>query len=718
MPEVISSVAAADLAQRQRRSPPYSASVAEGGDDRVSTVYGQLAGDLPDWITQLVDEKKLALGEIGLTAPDAYATAPFSDGSMAVHVTSGYIRLFDAVATDLASTMPLGTDGQGPPALSVTDAVFHTVSLLEQVRQKRLIGGLKLDTRRLDLPPIVQKVAAYLSDSALRFVLAHELGHVAASRNSGAASNASAEQEADDFGLSLLLASRRPRDVTRLGALFTLRFHLCVQRAGFTFKDFVTSIGSRFAALEERIRGDSSTSASDLQAIAELEAFFSKVEEVLDFTSRSRPPGSAKTPLPTSWQSASVLKELQAREPPWDVSKDGGPLDQTRFFLQLLAPLLGGLEPLLSSGRVSVGEVGRPEPIAERHDYADGSVLVILSSGLIFLLLAASRFLHAGTAIATRDGGPPTSCTDPAAAATVLADIFCELGANGLTQDELFCAVPGFWSPSSDSFPCPIADFSSDHMRLATDLAYGAGSFILLSKLLGRETRQDEFASAAPAADIPAGEVAALVLFALSVPFLGFRQSYPAVQFALRFRDWLAAVGVGAPLLRLETIDDAPWRCVGSPRAYDYLCRLNEAYDLTGRLGLRRLQGGALPRPGDLPAPLLQPQMEPELLASDCQAWFIAGGIYQCAQEDAPKEDVLAALTEITAGLSPAALGAFASSLRQRVSLKLVLPEHEPDHDFAQAEVDILEWLIAQAAEPVRAAFAALESTSSAEAVD
>ncbi len=290
------SEAADELANRRLEHPPSGRDTTGGPVDRVTGFYASLEPNLPKWVSDMYQSGDLAVGEEGLHIPDASCKI-FPDDSHAIVITSGYLDLFQAVAGDLCAGVTHLSDGTIlEPQLSPVDMVLRIASLLRQFRDKFLIDGHALDTYSLELSPNLQRLAHNLAMAAGLFAFAHELGHVGAKAKTVNNPGTSEEQDADIFAFTLLLAAapRLNLGMSYAGALFSLRLHACLERAGFRFSDPSRSLQERVAWLKGGIRTKLSSGLIERNDFAWIEVvldrFLAPVEKLLPALDQAQNP--------------------------------------------------------------------------------------------------------------------------------------------------------------------------------------------------------------------------------------------------------------------------------------------------------------------------------------------------------------------------------------------------------------------------------------------
>jgi hypothetical protein len=68
-----------------------------------------------------------------------------------------------------------------------------------------------------------------------------------------------------------------------------------------------------------------------------------------------------------------------------------------KLILDLRSDVTASLQEVANSGRLSVSEVGVPQPYAFTKHFGDGSHMILFASGLMNFLLAVAQTLHGAT---------------------------------------------------------------------------------------------------------------------------------------------------------------------------------------------------------------------------------------------------------------------------------------------------------------------------------
>jgi hypothetical protein len=730
------------LEGRQDADPPWRRPGKDAPLDRIKALYELLEPNLPSWATTGFQTGSLVIGEIGLQSPEAF-TQPFSDGSHAIVITSGYLHLFQTVARDVSAALDLSPEGKNlVPLLSHGDAIQRIAAWLQQYLNGDIFHGYSLGEYDLALSPAQDQLANTISRMAALFTFAHELGHVGVDVNHTRRQTSSDEQDADVVGFTLLLASSKRLDLgmAYAGALFAVRLHACLEKAGFKFKDARVSLTDRVNFLKGGIKTDIAKNLmrpGDLTwawAEAVFQLLFEPVAGLLSYSdqlhrvsaqpiSESPNQGSARSVNATERKKAAVrLRELKRDFPPWEWTTDGRPLDRTVWLRKTLTRALPHLRPYISDSRqFFIGEVGLPEPQVTVHDFEDGSLAIVLNSGLIHLVTAVSRFLHTRIVVRSASGESAGSLVSNSDAVDLISELFREVGRGTADRTFLEFALPGFSRLQEDRGS--LQPLTREQMILADELALGAVSFIMLSSFYDATSKRykpldrsvvkqlvpglsyEEFEERRQFDPDGLGERAAAFHFSGAVPWLGFRQTFAASLFAIRVLNCIKMATESSfqpDPERMNRITMAPWRQCGSEMAVRYMTNVGTFYDSIMKAVEISISGAPIFPSTNGPALAIELELEESLWASQCIAWWIAGGIGQVVRGEENAQSVLDCTKELTSNLTEIALRAFANSLIDNPTIKGRLDLDLPDHQRAQRRREVVDWIIARLPERER----------------
>lgn len=716
--------AAIELKKRQKDNPPGIIDHSGNGHDRVHSLFELLKPKLPGRVKERDKKGMLAVGEVGLDGPDAYLEK-FHDGSQAIIITSGLLRLFYYVACDVISLQSNHLENyKSDIHLSPGDTAFRIASLLQQVREGSPWKGYTLDTYALTLSPEQKEKTQNLYQAMVFFTLIHEIGHVSVETATAEPVYSSQELEADFVAFMMLLSvsDQFMLDQCLIGALLSLQLFVSLESTGYQFNDPKTSLAERIAKLKAYSVVDPARQYLGIKGLGQLiisfaflDDLFKRVGAVLQFMNLVKGgggPSAGKVKLlPTGPTLAfRKLQELQRQYPPWEYDSEGGRLDRTKYILEKLGPIAAKVD-LNGLGWVAVGEVGGGEPVSSIQVFEDGSKLIVFNSGLFELILAVSRYLHTRVAVEPAAPEKPNSIWPLSAVVLHIVELFNELESEGLRPFSNILLPPALWEPQALHWWLlgkkldPLAD---GQYRAAQELAEGAEMFILLTRLYECNVEANS--------EIPAeftGESAAVMFFVFGVMDFGYRKTLPGILLAVRVRDWVELVwpSLKRPkYLTPQMVTSANWGMSGSLDSVRYLKETGSFFEWIMEQVDYGLAHGVdettLPKTGTR---LIDKAAEELLLAGDCIAWYLATGILFCVQENGKREDVLVVLMRLAQGLSQPALERLADSLFERVSIKLVLEPHLPGRAVAEQEVELLGWLITQLPENMKHIFEAAQ---------
>lgn len=718
-------LAALEIARLQKEYPPWTLSAEGSRVDHVKQYYVMLQPNLPKWANEMYQSNKLVVGEEGMHKPDAYRKFFAADGSHAILITSGYLRLFNAVASDLMACATLLPNGKkvAAPLLSQADAIVRVASVLRQFKDGYLSEGHALDLYPVKLDDYLRSCATDLTDGAGLFMLAHELGHVAITVGGRNPELTSEEKDADVVAFALLLAASERLNLGTMyaGAFFSLRLHACLERAGFHFLDQKASLSDRTDWLKGSVRAWLNRLNPVGMAWIEVvvDQLLTAVEALLLSWStqdgQAQPSASAavqddaaseSSTTPRKTQAMSEMERLVQANPPWEMTRDGLPLDRTKTLLRLLESITPErIQSMRASGHLVIAEVGESDPRIVSQDFADGSHAIIVNSALFAVIEAVSRFLHTRTAVTVESGEtvPATAPLDETA--QWIAGIFHE--ANAGEFPKISYLRPGLMLPLDD-IPNTQNMLADAQEALAFELAEGAGAFMLMSEIyrtIGNIS--------ANKGGRPSSEGMAAFAFSLAVPWIGFRKTYAASLFALRVSALIGLSTSQQPQMNLtvEQLRAVPWRILGSHAAFEYMTNIGNRYDRLMEIVSRALQGqDVFVDPGDYEPIKLDLALENRLWLRESAAWVIAGGIYESVMGDKAPDGILPPLVRLIDDLSEDSIRQLAEALIDRVLLKAGQPSYTPDQLASERKFEVLRSLITQLKEPARSIFVAAAS--------
>jgi hypothetical protein len=162
--------AAEELAKQRREYPLYST-------DRAAALFGRMVPLADSKLESLRQAQALLVGEVNRPLPNA-KTFHYPDGSHAIMLFSGLLDFFSSTARILLGGSHMHREGKVEnPFLSPEDVIANLQALFERWTPEGIATG-----RNTNEPPIVlskesAESADALGQSALLFILSHELGH-------------------------------------------------------------------------------------------------------------------------------------------------------------------------------------------------------------------------------------------------------------------------------------------------------------------------------------------------------------------------------------------------------------------------------------------------------------------------------------------------------------------------------------------------------------
>jgi hypothetical protein len=210
-----------------------------------------------DEFAQLVASGKVIVAEIGKAAPNATTFHFQEDASHLVTVNSGLIEFLDAVARALFRATTVYKETTVPPEGDIDDVIGRLADLFCAWQAVPGSEESAIDPTRIPLPPQAGSSAALLAAESLRFILAHELGHVrsAVLTKSTTALSRDQEFEADAAGVNLLLATGIQQRMAFAGSVVALRALAVLQSMGHVFAGTHPPPLDRLGALFKAVRG-------------------------------------------------------------------------------------------------------------------------------------------------------------------------------------------------------------------------------------------------------------------------------------------------------------------------------------------------------------------------------------------------------------------------------------------------------------------------------
>ncbi|HHT9126076.1 MAG TPA: hypothetical protein ACFYD6_09695 [Candidatus Brocadiia bacterium] len=251
------------LAAAQRRSPPIPTPGIQ--QDCGQRLYSRLEQRLPADIRELFTAGTVAIGELGILTPDAFADFVPPAG-YAIQIHAGLPRFLYRVSRALHTRMRVFSDPGGREVQEPTTAVEETVAIMEMVFRnfmtKHKIAGpsdYKISREQIEN-------ASALSTHAETFAVAHEIGHVVLWRKHGGVPEAFSYQQeldADRLALTFILGvAAEPSAMSDLsarmayaGAEFALRVYAGLEHLGYKFKESHPLPGKRLEEIRRMASG-------------------------------------------------------------------------------------------------------------------------------------------------------------------------------------------------------------------------------------------------------------------------------------------------------------------------------------------------------------------------------------------------------------------------------------------------------------------------------
>lgn len=723
--------------------------------DRIPRLLGLVHQNLPAWATALLQEGQLVAGEVRLRRPDAFAES-FDDGSHYICITTGYIQLVYAAVRYFAAQLKVTPDGIDlSPSLSPPDSSMRLASVLWQYQAGLLHGGYTLDVIPCELSPDQESRASELTDAALLFTVLHELGHISIKVNNIPPDSKSEEQEADLFAFAMFLSSRERLYLpwTYAGALFSLRLHDCLEKAGYHFEDKTAAFHDRLTWLQGAIRAscdrptlkevvwnrDTLKEVAWIEVVSEM--FFGPVQSDLLRL------GSIPSPLEllaklsgreertrniSNSEARKKLEAMQKKFPVWEKGTDGTPLDRTRWALKTIESLFpDDLKAKIAAHDLVIGEVGQGEAYAKMERFPDGTRMVTISSGMFALLLSAAEFLQLRFKV-RRSPTQEVGTISPRGIVVAYISLLMSYSGQGLfNRSTGMFAHPGIWHPDELENELLLVELqwgrinhlTDEQYRLAYELYEGAVAYLLLSRITEALMETWPVVSTEGAASAEEvltrwssdkspqfiGSALAMEIIEHNMPVFGIRKTYAAVLLATRV-DRCVALARG---LDQEPKDFGPeqvkvgaWN-LGESEAIALLKSVGDSYDGLMTLVEEVLKQGMDPLTlQDGPPTVFDPTAEERVWARACIAPLIAGGIYRyVVMSDITAEDVLHKINETTKPMSLQAVEEVAEELLNRLLAGLKAPEDRPEYDDARKEMEFLDSLIERLPDPARRIF-------------
>jgi hypothetical protein len=161
-----------EIEKRQRESQL-------AGRDRVAEIFGNMV-PIPDPVLdRLRRNGALLVGEENNSLPNA-KTFHYTDGSHAIVIYSGMLDFYKSATDILFSATTSYRNGRViEPIATLEEATAHLQALFETWTPEGIAQDRISRVSQLPLPPETAENADQLRQAILRFVLSHELGHVA-----------------------------------------------------------------------------------------------------------------------------------------------------------------------------------------------------------------------------------------------------------------------------------------------------------------------------------------------------------------------------------------------------------------------------------------------------------------------------------------------------------------------------------------------------------
>jgi hypothetical protein len=320
------------LAKRQTKYPVSSDR--PGGLDRAWSLYQDLTAGLPPTLCTYASDGAVAVGELGRNAPDV-RMVPTGDGAV-IEFTSGMIDFIDAVVRTLAGNMVKVTSSgpENAASLSLSEVALHTAALFREWKwPNQWIWAIRrIAAPKFSMGKNVQRTVHDIATHALRFLLAHELGHVALERGLLPQPNENVELAADTIGFGFLLRAgeRHGMDPTITFAAAVLAVRICagLEHVGVRFSGDYPKQQKRVENLHSVMR----SACPGVQYFHEIARIAVAYQDQMDDVDRA------------------LDKRLQA-----------APLDAERVLVRLVAELLDVALGRLSPGRFEADVVALSE---------------------------------------------------------------------------------------------------------------------------------------------------------------------------------------------------------------------------------------------------------------------------------------------------------------------------------------------------------------------
>ena len=229
--------AQAYLNDRQRRFPPPRSA---NGVNRIEGHFAALRTGLPPELSTLFDNGTLVIGEVGIRNPDVVTTT-LDAGGYAIEFSTEMIAYAETIVRVCSGRFDENANKTMALELPRVEELLQ-----EAIRTYRREGNWMWSVLRphfndeaVTVTPWLTKIRGDLLDCTVRFMLAHELGHVAINAGLRQASGPeSHEVDADRIGLSFFLPTMVQTYEPRLpvaAAGLAIRLFVSLERFGVRF---------------------------------------------------------------------------------------------------------------------------------------------------------------------------------------------------------------------------------------------------------------------------------------------------------------------------------------------------------------------------------------------------------------------------------------------------------------------------------------------------
>jgi len=247
------------LAQIQQQSPPRHPPNAPG--DLGKNSYERLASRFPSDVQNLFVNGKIAIGEVGILTPNAFAKY-LPPAGYAIQFYTGMSSFLYRVSRALHTRVRIwqGTTGEPPkePTMEVEQTMETLASIFRNFIRDGKIAGPQ------DYPIHKEQIerASNLATQAEDFIVAHEVGHIVIWLRAGGEPRSLSpdeEFEADKHALEFILGAKasfpstnwRSKREIYAGAEFALRVFSSLDHRGYKFESTHPLPGVRLQKLRE-----------------------------------------------------------------------------------------------------------------------------------------------------------------------------------------------------------------------------------------------------------------------------------------------------------------------------------------------------------------------------------------------------------------------------------------------------------------------------------